>query len=107
MTAEAVDAKVDIVRGAVGDRLNHVEMNIRAFMVNVTDDADGAISRLAKGLGVEPNMIAETPFALMGPPEKLVEDLLARRERWRFSYVIVGGEDVDSFAPVVAALAGK
>ena len=52
-------------------------------------------------------MIAETPFALMGPPAKLVEDLLARRERWGFSYVIVGGEDVDSFAPVVAALAGK
>jgi alkanesulfonate monooxygenase SsuD/methylene tetrahydromethanopterin reductase-like flavin-dependent oxidoreductase (luciferase family) len=107
MTAEAVDAKVDLVRGAVGDRLNHVEMNIRAFMVNVTDDAEGAISRLAKGIGVEPSMIAETPFALMGPPEKLVEDLLARRERWGFSYVIVGGEDVDSFAPVVAALAGK
>jgi hypothetical protein len=107
MTATAVDEKVDIVRGAVGDRLAHVEMNIRAFMVNVTDDADGAISRLAKGIGVEPQMIAETPFALMGPPEKLVEDLLARRERWGFSYVIVGGEDVDSFAPVVAALAGK
>jgi hypothetical protein len=33
--------------------------------------------------------------------------LLARRERWGISYVIVGSDDVDSFAPVVAALAGK
>jgi probable F420-dependent oxidoreductase len=107
MTAEAVDAKVDIVRDAVGTRLNHVEMNIRAFLVNITDDAAGAISRLAAGMGVEESMVTETPFALMGPPSKLIEDLIARRERWGFSYVIVGGEDVEKFAPVVAALSGK
>jgi len=52
-------------------------------------------------------MVSSTPFALVGPPSKLVEDLLARRERWGFSYVIVGAEDVDTFAPVVAALAGS
>lgn len=107
MTAEAVDGKVDIVRNAVGDRLDHIEMNIRAFMVNVTQDAQGSIERLAKAMGVETQMMAETPFALMGPPAKLIDDLLARRERWGFSYIIVGGEDVDSFAPVVAALRGK
>jgi probable F420-dependent oxidoreductase len=107
MTAEAVDEKVDIVRDAVGSRINHVEMNIRAFMVNITDDAAGAISRLAKGIGVEEKMVADTPFALMGPPSKLIEDLIARRERWGFSYVIVGGEDIEKFAPVVAALSGK
>ena len=107
MTAEAVDGKVDIIRDTAGDRFNHVEMNIRAFLVNITDDAAGAISRLAKGMGVEESMVAETPFALMGPPSKLIEDLIARRERWGFSYVIVGGEDVEKFAPVVAALSGK
>ena len=107
MTAEAVDGKVDIIRETAGDRFNHVEMNIRAFLVNITDDAAGAISRLAAGMGVEESMVAETPFALMGPPSKLIEDLIARRERWGFSYVIVGGEDVEKFAPVVAALSGK
>lgn len=107
MTAAAVDDKVDIVRDAVGSRINNIEMNIRAFMVNVTDDAQGSIERLARGMHVETSMIAETPFALMGPPSKLIEDLLARRERWGFSYIIVGGEDIDSFAPVVAALRGK
>ena len=107
MTAEAVDDKVDIVRSAVTDRLAHIEMNIRAYMVNVTDDAPGSIERFAKTMGVETKMMAETPFALIGPPAKLIEDLLARRERWGFSYIIVGGADVDSFAPVVAALRGK
>ena len=106
MSASAVDDKVAIVRNAVGDRVNDIEMNIRAFMVNVTDDASGAINRLASAMHVDDSMIAETPFALIGPPSKLIEDLIARRERWGFSYVIVGGEDIDKFAPVVAALRG-
>ena len=107
MTAEAVDTKVAIVRAAAGDRMADIEMNVRAFMVNVTDDHAGAISGIAGMLGVEASMIEQTPFALIGPPSKLVDDLLARRERWGMSYIIVGAEDVDSFAPVIAALAGK
>lgn len=107
MSAVAVDDKVAIVRTAVGSRINDIEMNIRAFMVNVTDDASGAINRLASAMHVDDSMIAETPFALIGPPSKLIEDLLARRERWGFSYVIVGGEDIERFAPVVAALRGN
>jgi hypothetical protein len=58
-------------------------------------------------MGVSAEMVRSSPFALIGPPAQLIEDLLARRERWGFSYVIVGAEDVDKFAPVVAALAGK
>ena len=107
MTADAVEEKVGIVRSAAGPRLADIEMNIRAFFVKVTDDASGTISGMAQMIGVEPTMVADTPFALIGPVNKIVDDLLARRERWGFSYVIVGAEDVDSFAPVVAALNGK
>jgi len=106
MTADAVDEKVGIVHAAAGERLPAIEMNVRAFMVNVTDDHAGAIGFLAGALSVETSMIEETPFALIGSPAKLIEDLIARRERWGFSYIIVGAEDVESFAPVVAALAG-
>ena len=40
MTAAAVDQKVDLVRDAAGDagRSDEIEMNIRAFMVFITDD---------------------------------------------------------------------
>lgn len=107
MSAAAVDDKVAIVRDAVGTRVNKIEMNIRAFMVNITDDAQGAISRLAKAMHVDDSMIADSPFALIGPPSKLIEDLIARRERWGFSYVIVGGDDIEKFTPVIAALRGN
>ena len=107
MTADAVTEKVDIVIAAAGNRLADIEMNIRSFFVKVTDDAAGTMEGVAQMIGVEAAMVAETPFALIGPPSKLIEDLIARRDRWGFSYVIVGAEDVDTFAPVVAALNGK
>ena len=107
MTAEAVDEKVAIVREAAGARFKDIELNVRAFLVNITDDAQQAASGIASMLGVEPQMVEQSPFALVGPTSKIIDDLLERRERWGFTYVIVGAEDVESFAPVVAALNGK
>ena len=48
-------------------------------------------------------MIAESPFALIGTTASIAETLVQRREELGFSYVIVGGEDIEPFAPVVAA----
>ncbi|MSO60437.1 MAG: TIGR03621 family F420-dependent LLM class oxidoreductase [Ilumatobacteraceae bacterium] len=107
MTAEAVNDKVNIVLDAVGDRINDIEMNIRAFFVSVTDDRGTAMQNISKMIRVEPEMIAQTPFALVGSPAQIVQDLLERRDRWGFSYVIVGAQDMESFAPVVAQLRGK
>jgi probable F420-dependent oxidoreductase len=107
MSAESVDEKVAIVRAAAGDRFADIELNVRAFLVNVTDDGAAGRERLAGALGVPATMLETSPFALIGSPDELVERLLERREHWGFSYVIVGQEDVDTFAPVVAALAGK
>ncbi len=107
MSAEAVTEKIEIVNRAAGPRMSNIELNIRTFLVDIRDSADEAINGTANMLKVAPKLVANSPFALMGPPEKIAEDLLARRERWGFSYVIVGGEDVNSFAPVIKLLAGK
>jgi len=107
MTAEAVIEKVAIVANAAGERIDDIEMNIRAFFVSVTDDRAAQVAAIASMIGVEEAMITASPFALIGSPEKIVEDLIARREQFGFSYVIVGADDIESFAPVVAALAGN
>src|SRR5690606_37605217 len=108
MTATAVDAKVDVVReeAAAAGRGSAIELNVRAFVVVITDDTTAAYAALTQFTGEPETVIRDSPFALVGPPAKLIEDLQARRERWGFSYVIVGQDDVDAFAPVVAALAG-
>lgn len=107
MAAEVVDEKVVLVNESAGSRLNDIEFNVRAYLVNVTDDRRRTIDGLSTGMGVTADLIENSPFALIGSPASLVEDLIARRERWGFSYVIVGAEDIETFAPVVAQLAGK
>ncbi len=106
MTPDAVDEKVAIVKLAAGPRFDSLEMNVRAFVVSVTDDREGLAARLAGGFGMTPDAALRTPFALVGTVEQIIETLHERRERWGFSYVIVGTGDVEPFAPVVAALAG-
>jgi len=107
MTAEAVDEKIAIVHAAAGSRMEQIEMNVRVFLVNVTDDRDGVMDAMSSGIGVPRSFMEESPFALIGSPEQMIEDIIARREKWGFSYLIVGADDVEPFAPVVAALAGK
>ena len=87
--------------------MDQIEMNVRVFLVNVTDDRIKLMEGMSSGLGVPRSFMEESPFALIGTTDQMIEDIIARREKWGFSYLIVGAEDVDSFAPVVAELAGK
>ncbi|MEY2433993.1 MAG: hypothetical protein QOC92_3718 [Acidimicrobiaceae bacterium] len=107
MTAGAVDQKVGWVKEAAGNRMDEIEMSIRSFFVQVTKDRSSAADVLSRGLGFEREDVLATPFALIGTAGQIVDDLLERRDRWGFSYVLVGAADVDDFAPIVAELAGK
>jgi probable F420-dependent oxidoreductase len=109
MTAEAVDKKLTIVRAAAeaAERWHKIELNILCFFVAVTDNTKAAYHDLASRLGATAEEIRESPFALIGPPSKIVEDLLERRERWGLSYIMIreeGHASIDEFARVVSAL---
>jgi probable F420-dependent oxidoreductase len=108
MTAERVATNVDIVADAAvsAGRIDDIEMHIRTFFVSVTDDRLGRIEEMASLISVDPAMLAASPFALIGTPAQIAEDLIERRERYGFSFVTVSGSDLDDFAPVVAQLAG-
>ena len=106
MAAEAVDAKVAVVREAAGSRSGDLELNIRAFYVEVTDDREKAAADLGAFIGFTGEQVLASPFALIGTAGQIADDLSARRERYGFSYVIVGEGDVDAIAPVVAELIG-
>jgi probable F420-dependent oxidoreductase len=107
MTAESVDEKVAIVAAAGAHRINDIEMNIRTFFVKVTNDRAKTVEGISSMFGVPKDMIDASPFALIGSVEECIEQLLERRERWGFSYTIVGAENIDECAPIVAALRGK
>jgi probable F420-dependent oxidoreductase len=105
-SAGATDQKVAVVRAAAGERLAMLELAVRAFLVEVTNDRSARAASIGELMGQPPDEVLATPFALIGTTAQMIEDLRARRERWGFSYIGIGPNDVEAFAPVVAELAG-
>jgi probable F420-dependent oxidoreductase len=105
--AEATDEKLRWIKEAAGDRLDRIELSVTIFLANITDDRESVATMMAAGFGAEPKDILAMPHFLIGTVDEVVEDLQRRRERFGISYVIVPGEADESFAPVVARLAGR
>ncbi len=79
---------------------------MRFFVTSVTDDRMKLAEALAPAFGVSPEEALESGAALVGTEDEIAEQLHRRREEWGLSYVVVGDENVDEFAPIVAKLAG-
>lgn len=107
---DALDAmtrqKIAWVRDAAGDRFNSLELQVRAFMCAVTDDAMGLAEAMAPAFGVAPEEALRSHAVLVGSVAELIDCCVARREQYGMSYVIIGEDVYREFAPVVAALAG-
>ena len=104
---EQTDKKLDWVRDAAGARMSDIEIQMRFFVCKVTDDRAGFAEMIAPAFGVEPEAALESGAALVGTEEEIAEQLHRRREEWGLSYIVVGDDNVDEFAPIVANLAGK
>ncbi len=105
-TAERYEEKLSWVKEGAGDRFDDIELQIRAFFVIVTDDRMANAEALASGVGLTVEQGMQSPLALVGTPSQIADDLRQRRERFGFSYMVVGQDQYEAFAPVVAELAG-
>ena len=106
MSAEATEEKMTWVRDAAGDRFDDIEISILKFFVVVTDDRDDMAAKVGAGMGMDAATIIASPHAMVGSAEQIADELIEQRDRWQGSYVTVQSDAMDSFAPVVAALAG-
>jgi probable F420-dependent oxidoreductase len=106
MTGAATDEKLDWVRQAAGPRYDDIEIQQYVGFTMFTDDRRALAEAMAPNFDVTPEMALETPVVLVGTEEQIIDDLLARRERWQMSYVVVNDDVADQFAPIVARLAG-
>ena len=93
------------VREAAGDRFDSLELQIAAFAVNVVGSRRAA-ARNASMLGFPGEEALDLPIVLLGTEDELCERLIERRQKWGFSNIVVPGEAMEVFAPVVARLAG-
>jgi probable F420-dependent oxidoreductase len=104
--AGSTDEKIGWIRAAAGSRFDELELNVTVFVAIVTDDQAGMAERVAPGFGMSPAEVLDSPHALIGSVDQIVETLQARRERYGISYVAFSGDGFDRLAPVVARLAG-
>ncbi len=104
-TLDHFDRCVSWVRDAAGDRFDSLELQIGAFAVMVVGNQRAA-ARTAALLGFPGEEALELPVLLIGTVDEMCERLAERRERWGFSNVVVPGEAMETFAPVVSRLTG-
>lgn len=105
--AAATDEKLGWIKEAAGDRLDDVELSVTIFLANITDDRESVAGAVAAGLESETSQVLEVPHFMIGTIEQLEQDLIARRERYGVSYVIVPGDVAEAMAPLVERLTGR
>jgi probable F420-dependent oxidoreductase len=105
-TAAATERKLAWVRAAAGDRWPAVEIQTRVHLAMVHDDRAAIAELLAAGFGLTPAEAMDSPHALVGTVEQLIDDLVERRERFGINVIGLPLDAMGPFAPVVAALAG-
>jgi probable F420-dependent oxidoreductase len=103
---EQTDKKIEWVREAAGSRIDDIEIQMRFFITSVRSDRMALAEQLAPAFGVSPEEALESGAACVGTVEEIIDQLQRRREEWGLSYVVVGDDNIDEFAPIVAELAG-
>lgn len=104
-----VAEKIGWVREGAGDRFDQIELGMGVLVAigaNQRTIAEDMI-RTQGWQGVDAEDISDMPSVLAGPPDAIVESLIAWRERLGLSYVVTDSADVTAMAPVVARLAGR
>ncbi len=106
-TVENFVEKLAWVAEGAGDRFDQIELQSRIHFVVFADDRVGTADLLAGAVGLTGAQALASPLALIGDVESMIDDLVARRDRFGFSYITVGADVMDEFAPVVARLADR
>ena len=100
------EQRVETVRESANAAGRTVEHHIYVHAVHLgpgwRDDAE----RAAGDIGLDVDDYLDSPHVLAGDAERIADTMRARHAAYGIGYVSVPGQHVDSFAPVLAVLAG-
>ena len=106
-TANETAKKIAWIRDGAGQRFDDIEIEIGAYFTFVVDHAKSVVDNMADAFGLSEEEMRTHPHGLFGGVETIKEELQRRRETFGISYVTIGEDNIDAFAPIVADLAGK
>jgi probable F420-dependent oxidoreductase len=107
MNPASTDQKLQWVRDAAGSRYDDIEIQAFAGFVHFADDPMEMATAMAPAFDTTPEEVLDSPVALVGTVDSMIETLERRRERWDMSYHVITHDQIEAFAPVVARLAGS
>jgi probable F420-dependent oxidoreductase len=105
-SAQETANKIEWIREGAGARFDDIELQIRYFLHVVTDDKESMAAAVAPGFEATAEEVLGSGAALLGTLDEMHDTLVQRREEWGVTYIVVGNDFFEQFAPVVAKLAG-
>jgi probable F420-dependent oxidoreductase len=99
--------RVMIVREAAGNRFAGLELNAVVQRVVVSGRPRRAAAEFARDSPLSVDDVLDSPYVLIGSPDRIAEALEEKREHHGFSYWVILEDSVEAFAPVVSRLVGS
>lgn len=106
----ALAQKVELVRQVAGNRFPELELNILLRNIVITDNRQQAAEEYMREkvrTATTVEQLLTSPYLFFGTIEALTEQIQRLHEQFGISYFVIGDEYRETFAPVVAHLAGK
>lgn len=100
-TEASIDKKVSWIRAAAaeaGRAAGEPELSVLVFLLC------RSIAEAARSPWMPPEVARGSPYALIGDPVAIVDQLVERRDRWGISYYVCFDTDIDTMIPIVRAI---
>ncbi|TAN23535.1 MAG: TIGR03621 family F420-dependent LLM class oxidoreductase [Actinomycetota bacterium] len=99
--------RVAWVKESAGNRFEEIELQCLTLVAQARDNGYSWLSEVAPAFGVTADQAMASPIVLVGTVSEIIETLELRRQQFGFSYWVIHQQEMEAFAPVVAALNGK
>jgi probable F420-dependent oxidoreductase len=99
--------KLGWIKQGAGERFDDLEIEIGVICTVVEGDVKPVVANFVQMFGCTEEETLRHPHILVGSIDAVCEQIEQRREQYGISYFTVQEDSIDSFAPVVARLAGK
>lgn len=106
----AIAQKIEWVRQAAGERFKDIELNMLIGGTVTSEDRQQVAEQIARERarpGTTAEQILANPYMFIGTVDQVSEQMQRLRELFGISYFVLGDEEMQAFAPVVARLAGR
>jgi len=98
--------RIKWIKEAAGDRFDSLDLQVLTFMTAIVPNRQEMIANIAPLFDISPDLAEDIPLLMIGTEDEIIEQLQKRREELGFNDIVVQGDVMDVFAPIVAKLAG-